>query len=298
MATILGGIGTSHVPTIGVAWDRKKQNDPDWAPLFEGYAPVAKWLAEKAPDVLVFFYNDHATTFFFDHYPTFALGVGETYAIADEGLGPRPIPPLEGHVGLSRHLAECLVEDEFDIATWQDLPIDHGCHSPLTMLWPLRPDSAPDWPGKIVPIEVNVLQHPIPTPLRCWKLGQAVRRAILSYPEDLKVVIVGTGGLSHQMNGERAGFNNEEWDMKFLDLIERDPKTLTAMRHADYIRLGGTEGAEIIMWLAMRGALSDGARKIHQNYYLPMTSAMAVAVFEEPQVATRAPRAALARERQ
>jgi hypothetical protein len=277
MATILGGIGTSHVPTIGVAWDRKKQNDPDWAPLFKGYERVASWLAGKAPDVLVFFYNDHANTFFFDHYPTFALGVGESYAIADEGLGPRPIPALKGHVGLSRHLAESLVEDEFDISTWQDLPIDHGCHSPLTMFWP----SQPDWPGKIVPIEINVLQHPIPTPLRCWKLGQAVRRAILSYPEDLKVVVVGTGGLSHQMNGERAGFNNEEWDMKFLELIERDPKALTAMRHADYIRLGGTEGAEIIMWLAMRGALSARARKIHQNYYLPMTSAMAVAVFEE-----------------
>jgi Catalytic LigB subunit of aromatic ring-opening dioxygenase len=295
MATILGGIGTSHVPTIGVAWDRKKQNDPDWAPLFKGYEPVAQWLAQKAPDVLVFFYNDHATTFFFDHYPTFALGVGETYAIADEGLGPRAIPPLKGHAALSRHLAESLIEDEFDIATWQDLPIDHGCHSPLTMFWPPQPD----WPGRIVPIEINVLQHPIPTPMRCFKLGQAVRRAVLSYPEDLKVVIVGTGGLSHQMNGERAGFNNEEWDLKFLDLIERDPRALTAMRHADYIRLGGTEGAEVIMWLAMRGALSEGARKIHQNYYLPMTSAMAVAVFEEPRSAARDSRGvALARERE
>jgi len=170
------------------------------------------------------------------------------------------------------------VNDEFDISVFQDLPIDHGVHSPLTMFWP----PSPDWPGKIVPIEINVLQHPIPTPARCWKLGQAVRRAVLSYPEDLKVVIVGTGGLSHQMNGERGGFNNEKWDMKFLDLIARDPKKLTAMRHADYIRLGGTEGAEEIMWLAMRGALSPRAKKIHQNYYLPMTTAMAVALFEEP----------------
>jgi aromatic ring-opening dioxygenase catalytic subunit (LigB family) len=170
------------------------------------------------------------------------------------------------------------VNDEFDISVFQDLPIDHGVHSPLTMFWP----PAPDWPGKIVPIEINVLQHPIPTPLRCWKLGQAVRRAVLSYPEDLDVVIVGTGGLSHQMNGERGGFNNEKWDLKFLDLIADDPKKLTAMRHADYIRLGGTEGAEEIMWLAMRGALSPRVKKIHQNYYLPMTTAMAVAVFEEP----------------
>ena len=278
MATILGGIGTSHVPTIGGAYDRKKQDDPDWAPLFRGYERVAEWLAEKKPDVLVFFYNDHASTFFFDHYPTFALGVSETYPIADEGLGPRAVPPLKGHAGLARHMADCLVNDEFDISIFQDLPIDHGVHSPLTMFWP----PAPDWPGKIVPIEVNVLQHPIPTPMRCWKLGQAVRRAVLSYPENLKVVIVGTGGLSHQMNGERGGFNNEKWDMKFLDLVARDPKKLTAMRHADYIRLGGTEGAEEIMWLAMRGALSPRAKKIHQSYYLPMTTAMAVALFEEP----------------
>jgi protocatechuate 4,5-dioxygenase beta chain len=278
MATILGGIGTSHVPTIAMAYDRKKQADPDWAPLFRGYEPVAQWMAERKPDVLVFFYNDHATTFFFDHYSTFTLGVSAEYAIADEGLGPRPVPPLKGHVGLARHLAESLVNDEFDMSVFQDLPLDHGCHSPLTMFWP----PAPDWPGRIVPIAINVLQHPIPTPLRCYKLGQAVRRAALSYPEDLKIVVVGTGGLSHQMNGERAGFNNTEWDMQFLDLIGRDPDALTRMTHADYIRLGGTEGAEEIMWLAMRGALSDGARKIHQNYYLPMTAAMAVALFEEP----------------
>jgi len=185
---------------------------------------------------------------------------------------------LKGHAGLARHMADVLVNEEFDISVFQDLPIDHGVHSPLTMFWP----PSPDWPGRIVPIEINVLQHPIPTPARCWKLGQAVRRAVLSYPEDLKVVIVGTGGLSHQMNGERAGFNNEKWDRKFLDLIARDPKKLVAMRHADYIRLGGTEGAEEIMWLAMRGALSPRAKKIHQNYYLPMTTAMAVALFEEP----------------
>ncbi|TMH80123.1 MAG: gallate dioxygenase [Betaproteobacteria bacterium] len=287
MAKILGGIGTSHVPTIGGAYDRNKQNDPDWAPLFRGYEPVKAWLAQRKPDVLVFFYNDHATTFFFDHYPTFALGVGAEYAIADEGLGRRAVPPLKGHVGLARHMADALVNDEFDISVFQDLPIDHGVHSPLTMFWP----PSPDWPGKIVPIEINVLQHPIPTPARCWKLGQAVRRAVLSYPEDLKVVIVGTGGLSHQMNGERAGFNNEKWDRKFLDLIARDPRKLVAMRHADYIRLGGTEGAEEIMWLAMRGALSPRARKIHQNYYLPMTTAMAVALFEEPD-AKPAPRKA------
>jgi protocatechuate 4,5-dioxygenase beta chain len=278
MASIIGGIGTSHVPTIAGAYDKKKQSDPDWAPLFKGYEPVSAWLAKRKPDVLVFFYNDHATTFFFDHYPTFALGVSDVFPIADEGQGPRAIPPLKGHAGLARWMADSLVNDEFDISVWQDLPIDHGCHSPLTMFWP----PAPDWPGRIVPIEVNVLQHPLPTPLRCYKLGQAVRRAVLSYPENIKVAVVGTGGLSHQMGGERAGFNNEKWDMQFLELIERDPQSLTAMKHADYMRLGGTEGAEVIMWLAMRGALSDRVKKIHQSYYLPMTTAMAVALFEEP----------------
>jgi len=292
MARIIGGIGTSHVPTIGMAFDRKKRDDPDWAPLFAGYDPAAKWLAERSPDVLVFFYNDHATSFFFDLYPTFAVGVSGEFPIADEGLGPRPLPPIKGHPGLARHLAESLVNDEFDIAVFQELPLDHGCNSPLTMLWP----HSPDWPGALVPIQVNVVQYPLPTALRCYKLGQALRRAVHSYPEDLKVVVVGTGGLSHQVHGERAGFNNTEWDMRFLDLIERDPRTLATMKHADLARLGGSEGVEVIMWLAMRGALSEAARKVHQSYYLPMTTAMAVAVFEEPMpedaAQSRAPAAA------
>jgi protocatechuate 4,5-dioxygenase beta chain len=276
MARIIGGIGTSHVPTIGMAFDKGRQGDPDWAPLFKGYEPVAKWLAQMKPDVLFFCFNDHATTFFFDRYPTFALGVSEEYRIADEGSGVRKIPSLKGHAALSRHIAQSLVADEFDLTLFQDLPLDHGLHSPLTMLWP----SAPDWPGRIIPLVVNVLQHPLPTPARCFKLGQHLRKAILSYPEDLKVAIVGTGGLSHQMIGERAGFNNEEWDLEFLDLIGRDPERLARMSLADFMRLGGNEGAEVIMWLIMRGALAKDARKLHQSYYLPMTTAMAVALFE------------------
>jgi protocatechuate 4,5-dioxygenase beta chain len=276
MARIIGGIGTSHVPTIGMAFDKGRQGDPDWAPLFKGYEPVAKWLAQMKPDVLFFCFNDHATTFFFDRYPTFALGVSEEYRIADEGSGVRKIPSLKGHAALSRHIAQSLVADEFDLTLFQDLPLDHGLHSPLTMLWP----SAPDWPGRIIPLVVNVLQHPLPTPARCFKLGQHLRKAILSYPEDLKVAIVGTGGLSHQMIGDRAGFNNEEWDLEFLDLIGRDPERLASMSLADFMRLGGNEGAEVIMWLIMRGALAKDARKLHQSYYLPMTTAMAVALFE------------------
>jgi protocatechuate 4,5-dioxygenase beta chain len=276
MATIIGGIGTSHVPTIGMAFDKQKQADPAWTPLFSGYEPVARWLAEHKPDVLLFCFNDHATTFFFDHYPTFALGVSDGYAIADEGVGVRPIPRLRGHAQLARHIARSLVADEFDLSIFQDLPLDHGLHSPLTMLWPAKPD----WPGKVIPLVVNVLQHPLPTPHRCFKLGRHLRKAILSYPEDLRVAIVGTGGLSHQLIGERAGFNNETWDLEFLDLIERDPERLAAMSVEDFVRLGGNEGAEVIMWLIMRGALSQTAKKIHQSYYLPMTTAMAVALFE------------------
>ncbi|HEX3478378.1 MAG TPA: gallate dioxygenase [Kofleriaceae bacterium] len=276
MATIIGGIGTSHVPTIGMAFDKARQADPSWAPLFAGYEPVARWLADRRPDVLVFCFNDHATTFFFDRYPTFALGVGDAYPIADEGTGPRPIPPLRGHAALARHLAYALVADEFDLTIFQDVALDHGLHSPLTMMWP----SQPDWPGQIVPLVVNVLQDPMPTPRRCFKLGQALRRAILSYPEDLRVAIVGTGGLSHQMIGERAGFNNELWDREFLDLIDRDPERLAAMTIDDFRRLGGNEGAEVIMWLIMRGAIAPTARKRHDSYYLPMTTAMAVALFE------------------
>ncbi|HYG55641.1 MAG TPA: gallate dioxygenase [Burkholderiales bacterium] len=276
MARIIGGIGTSHVPTIGMAFDKGKHDDPDWKPLFQGYEPVRKWLAEKKPDVLFFCFNDHATTFFFDHYPTFALGVSEEYAIADEGVGKRKIPKLKGHAALSRHIAHSLVEDEFDISVFQDQPLDHGLHSPLTMMWPAQPD----WPGRVVPLVVNVLQHPLPKPSRCYKLGKSIGKAIAAYPEDLRVVMVGTGGLSHQMIGERAGFNDEKWDLEFLDLIDRDPERLAGMTIADFAERGGNEGAEVIMWLIMRGALAPTARKVHQNYYLPMTTAMAVALFE------------------
>jgi len=277
MARVIGGIGTSHVPTIGVAYDRGKQSDPAWAPLFEGYKPVAKWLAERKPDALVFFYNDHLTSFFFDLYPTFALGASATFPIADEGAGVRNLPPIKGHPKLAAHLADQLVNDEFDIAVFQDRALDHGVNSPLTLLWPHEPD----WPGALVPIEINVLQYPLPTAMRCYKLGQSIRRAIESYPGDLDVAIVGTGGLSHQIHGERAGFNNTEWDMKFLELIDRDPLQLAKMRHADFIRLGGAESVEVIMWLAMRGALSPTARMTHRNYYLATSTAMTVALFEE-----------------
>lgn len=277
MARIIGGIGTSHVPTIGLAYDKGKQDDPHWAPLFKGYQPVARWLAEKTPDVLVFFYNDHATTLFFDAYPTFALGIGERFPVADEGAGLRSLPALKGNVDFQVHIGEALVNDEFDLTFLQNKPIDHGIAAPLPLMWPHQPD----WPGSIVPIAVNVLQYPLPTPRRCYRLGQALRRAIESYPEDLKVAVVGTGGLSHQIHGERTGFNDEAWDMEFLETLRDDPERLTELTHADFVRRGGAESVEQIMWLAMRGALNGAVREVHRNYYLATTTAMTVAVYEE-----------------
>lgn len=276
MARIIGAVASSHTPTIGFALDREKQEDPAWAPIFEGYKPVQEWLARQQPDVLVLIFNDHVTSFFFDHYSQFALGVGETYAVADEGGGPRALPPVRGHAALSHHIAAGLVADEFDLSYFQDKALDHGCFSPLSILWPHEQA----WPGAIVPLQIGVLQFPIPTARRCYRLGQSLRRAIESYPEDLKVVIVATGGLSHQVHGERCGFNNPEWDMQFLDLIEKDPVRLTEMTHAEYAALGGFEGAEVIMWLVMRGALSSNIRKLHQSYYLPSMTGIATAIYE------------------
>jgi gallate dioxygenase len=288
MAKIIGGIGTSHVPTIGLAYDRKRQNDPAWAPLFEGYKPVAKWLEEKKPDVLVFFYNDHANSFFFDCYPTFSIGVSPEFDMADEGAGRRPLPNIQGHAKLAEHVANRLVNEEFDMAVFQDKPLDHGCNSPLALMWPHEPA----WPGAILPIAINVLQHPLPTAMRCYKLGQAVRRAIESFPEDLKVVVVGTGGLSHQIHGERTGFNDTNWDDAFLSLFVERPEYLNGLTHADLIRRGGAESAEVIMWMAMRGALTDKIRCVHQNQYLATTTNMAVAVYEQDE-AGRTPEPAL-----
>jgi len=276
MARILGGIATSHTPTIGFAFDRHSPDDPVWGPIFQAYQPIRAWLAEKRPDVLFIVYNDHVTSFFFDHYSAFALGIGESYAVADEGGEPRKLPPLRGHTGLAHHVGRALVADEFDMSFFQDRPLDHGVFSPLSMLAPHEPE----WPAPIVPLQVGVLQFPIPSAKRCWKLGLSLRRAIESYPEDLSVVVIGTGGLSHQVHGERAGFNNTAWDERFLELIEKDPIALTEMTHAQLAELGGLEGSEVIMWLVMRGALSASVRKVHQTYYLPSMTGIATAIYE------------------
>jgi len=276
VARIVGAVASSHTPTIGFAYDRHKQDDPVWAPIFEAYRPVQQWLVEKAPDVLVVIFNDHVTSFFFDHYSQFALGVGDSYAVADEGGGPRALPPVRGHAALSHHIAAGLVADEFDLSYFQDKPLDHGCFSPLSMLWPHEPA----WPGAIVPLQIGVLEFPIPSARRCYSLGQSLREAIESYPEDLKVALVATGGLSHQVHGERCGFNNAAWDLEFLDLIEKDPERLTRMTVAEFAERGGLEGAEVIMWLVMRGALTPRVKKLHQSYYLPSMTGIATAIYE------------------
>jgi len=281
MARIIGGIASSHTPTIGFALDAHKQADPAWAPIFEGYRPVQAWLAEQRPDVLFLVFNDHVTSFFFDQYPQFALGIGDSYAVADEGGGPRDLPPVRGHAALSHHIAAALVADEFDLSYFQDKPLDHGCFSPLSLLWPHEPA----WPGAIVPLQVGVLQFPIPSARRCYRLGQRLRKAIHSFPDDLRVVLVATGGLSHQVHGERCGFNNVEWDHRFLELIEHEPERLAQMTHAQYAALGGLEGAEVIMWLVMRGALSPTVTKRHQSYYLPSMTGIATAIYEDQEPA-------------
>jgi len=276
MAKIIGAIATSHTPTIGFAKDRRLGNDPIWKPIFDAYEPIRAWLADKRADVLLTIYNDHVTSFFFDHYSPFALGVDELYWPADEGGGVRKVPPLPGAPQLARSIATSLFAEEFDISTFRGKPVDHGCFSPLSML--ADPDGT--WPWRVLPLQVGVLQFPIPTARRCYRLGGALGRAIRADPSDLRVVIVATGGLSHQVHGERCGFNNPEWDLRFLDLIETDPVALTNVTHAEYAERGGLEGAEVIMWLIMRGALTDRIRRLHRTYYLPSMTAIVTAIYD------------------
>jgi gallate dioxygenase len=276
MARIIGGIGTSHTPTIGFAVDGKKQNEPAWSPIFAAYAPLKAWLADKKPDVIFFVYNDHVTSFFFDHYSAFALGVGAEFSCADEGAGSRNLPPIQGHPRLARHIAESLMAEEFDLSLFQNRPLDHGCFSPLSALF----DHGDTWPVALIPLAVGVLQNPVPSARRCWKLGQALRRAIESFPENIRVAVVSTGGLSHQVSGKRAGFNAPHWDEEFLELVISDPETLARMTQAEFALKGGWESAEAIMWLVMRGALSANVDVKARHYYLPSMTGIATLLLE------------------
>ena len=281
MAKIIGGIATSHTPTIGFAIDAKKHNDPVWAPIFQGFEPVQRWLAEKKPDVLVYIFNDHITSFFFDHYSHFTLGVGEKYWPADEGGGPRKLPTINGHPKLAAHIARAMVAEEFDLSYFQNKGLDHGFFSPMSLL---TPPSETGWPAAVVPIQCGVLDLPIPSPRRFYNFGRSLKKAIESYPEDLKVVVLGTGGLSHQVHGERCGFNNTPWDMEFIERLEKDPEGLTKVTLAEYATLGGWEGAEVVMWLMMRGALTKKVKKLHQTYYLPSMTPIVSVIFENDSV--------------
>ena len=278
MAKVVAGIGLSHVPSIGPVVDRGRQEEPAWKPLFDAYVPVREWLSRLKPDVAIVVYNDHGADFAFDKYPTFALGAAERYPIADEGFGTRPLPEVRGDADLSIHLCESLIGDEFDLTVCQEMGVEHGFLVPMNLCFP---HTANGWPVRAIPLQVNVIQHPLPTGRRCYKLGQALRKAISSYEKDLQVVVLGTGGMSHQLQGKRFGFMNEKFDQWFFDQLEADPEGLAGISHQHIMEQAGAEAVELIMWLTMRGAMSPKARRLHRHYYAPMTTGMGLITFED-----------------
>ena len=285
MARIVGGLATSHVPAVGAAIDLGKTQDDHWKPLFDGYVPAQEWLARIDPDVIVLVFNDHATAFSLEIIPTFGIGVAENFPPADEGWGPRPVPTVEGHSELAWHLSESLILDEFDMTMINEMPVDHGLTVPLSLT--CGKDStcaAPErWPHKVVPVAVNVVQYPPPTGKRCFDLGRAIKKAVESYHEDLKVVVYGTGGMSHQLHGERAGLINREWDTAFLDDLTKDPGRLQSIPFIEYVRETGAEGIELVMWLIMRGALGDDARELYRHYHIPASNTASGLIVLEPE---------------
>jgi protocatechuate 4,5-dioxygenase beta chain len=268
MARIIAGVGTSHVPAIGAALDLGKSGEDYWKPVFSGYEPSKKWLAKTKPDVVVLVYNDHGTAFGLDMVPTFALGITDEYPPADEGWGPRPVPVVKGDLALSRHLAESLIFDGFDMTIINEMAVDHGLTVPLSLMC----GQPKQWPFKVIPLAVNVVQYPPPTGKRCYELGRAIRKAVGAYEEDLRVVVFGTGGMSHQLHGERAGLINREWDNKFLDDLTADPHRLVQLPHVEYMREAGAEGVELVMWLIMRGALNDDVKEVYRFYHVPASN--------------------------
>jgi hypothetical protein len=274
MGRIIGGIGCSHAPALAGVHDGGGQDQPQWRPIFGGFAAARAWLEARQPDVVVIAYNDHLNHFFFDSYPTFALGVAESFPLADEGRATRNFAPLPGHPAFAWHLARSLVADEFDPTICQEMPLDHGVLAPLPLLL------AHPWTVPVVPLAVNVIQHPLPTARRCFRLGQAIGRATQSYPEPLDVVVLGTGGLSHQLHGPDFGAVNPDWDRHFLDQLEADPAALAALGHDEYMRQGGAEAVEMIIWLIMRGALGGPVDRIMRTYDVPALTGLAVTVLE------------------
>ena len=268
MARVTAGIATSHVPAIGAALDDGRTGQPYWAPLFAGYDWARAWVAEEAPDVVILVFNDHATSFDLRLIPTFAIGCAQTFAPADEGWGPRPVPVVEGHPDLAAHLTQALILDEFDMTVVNEMDVDHGLTVPLSLMF----GQPAAWPVKVIPLCVNVVQYPPPTGNRCWALGEAIARAVASYPEELNVQVWGTGGMSHQLQGPRAGLINRAFDTAYLDALTADPQRLRAMPHIEYLREAGSEGIELVMWLVMRGALGPRARELHRFYHVPASN--------------------------
>lgn len=268
MARITAGGATSHVPAIGKAIDEGLIEQDYWKPILAGYQWTRRWIDNEHPDVIILIYNDHASAFSLEMIPTFALGCAASFAPADEGFGPRPVPVVEGHPELAWHLAESLIMDEFDITIMNKLDVDHGLTVPLSLLFG-QPER---WPVKVVPLAVNVVQYPPPTGNRCWLLGEAIRRAVLSFDQDLDVQVWGTGGMSHQLHGARAGLINTPFDIAYLDRLSSDPKALRCIPHLEYLREAGTEGIELVMWLIMRGALSEEVSELHRHYHVPASS--------------------------
>ena len=268
MARIIAGVATSHIPAIGAALDNGKAKEPYWEPVFSGFDRSKEWIAKLKPDVCIVVYNDHASAFSLDLVPTFAVGCAAEFPIADEGWGPRPVPPIKGHPELAWHIVQSAVLDEFDITIVNKMDVDHGLTVPMSLMFG-QPDA---WPCPIVPLCVNVVVYPVPTGHRCYMLGKAIRKAVESFDRDLRVVIFGTGGMSHQLQGPRAGLINKEFDTRFLENLTRDPESLVRISHFEYLRDTGSEGIEMVMWLIMRGALDDAVEEVYRFYHVPASN--------------------------
>lgn len=278
MARITASVYTSHVPAIGAALDLGKTGEAYWQPVFNGYDFSKRWLAEQKPDVIFLVYNDHATAFSLDMIPTFAIGTAAEFTPADEGWGPRPVPKVIGHPDLASHIAQSVIQDDFDLTIVNKMDVDHGLTVPLSLMCGALDKDTGAWPCPVIPFAVNVVQYPVPSGRRCFMLGKAIRKAIESYDQPLNVQIWGTGGMSHQLQGPRAGLINREWDNRFLDRLIADPDGLSKVPHIEYVREAGSEGIELVMWLIARGAMSDdqpGARPpkvAHRFYHVPASN--------------------------
>ncbi len=273
MAYISASVYTSHVPAIGAALDQGKAEEPYWQPLFAGYKFSKQWMQEAKPDVIILVYNDHATAFSLQMIPTFAIGTAAEFQPADEGWGPRPVPIVQGHPELASHIAQSLILQDFDLTIVNEMDVDHGLTVPLSLMC----GQPKTWPCPVIPFAVNVVQYPVPRGQRCFQLGQAIRRALDEYDEDLNVQIWGTGGMTHQLQGPRAGLINKQWDSQFLDKLINDPEAAAVIPHIEYVREAGSEGIELVMWLIARGAMSDVAGEAkpkvrHRFYHVPASN--------------------------